>query len=543
MGTLFSRLFFVGVCCSLLTFGLGCGGSKTAADGGVDAGTSTFGVGGTVSGLAGMLILQNNGGDELIVTEDGPFGFSTELADGADYDVSIDTKPGVQECVVSNGQGSVQGQDVASVTIQCEHYVFFAGSDDADTDVELWRTDGTEPGTIKLRNIRAVGSSSPEQFTAVGDGTVIFSAFTDNGREPWITNGTEGGTVELKDIHDAGDSTPQNFFAWDGITFFDAFRPAEDRELWKTDGTEAGTQLVEDVRTGPFPGNPSPMTELNGELYLSITDQDSDRRLQKTDGETVDAVGDFVTLNTDEVDTPFKHDGKLFFAANTDDLAAGKVGLYTSDGTAEGTSLIKSIGAHPFPGNVRGFTAVGSMLFFLANDEEPFTSVWITDGTGPGTVKVVAASILAEPLELSAFDGALFFTFAGEPGDVELWRTDGTPEGTSEFIDIETLPLTGSNPNGLTVVGDLLFFAADDGDNGEELWVTDGTTEGTQMVLDINPSGDSDPHPVGEFFGKFVFTARTNSEGYELWITDGTAAGTTRSKDVCPGSCSGFRGF
>ena len=38
---------------------------------------ATFSVGGTVSGLSGTVVLQNNGGNDLSVSANGPFTFTT----------------------------------------------------------------------------------------------------------------------------------------------------------------------------------------------------------------------------------------------------------------------------------------------------------------------------------------------------------------------------------------------------------------------------------------------------------------------------------
>ena len=55
-----------------------------------------FTVGGTVSGLTGTgLVLQNNGGNNLAITADGPFTFSPLLASGASYSVTVLTQPSI----------------------------------------------------------------------------------------------------------------------------------------------------------------------------------------------------------------------------------------------------------------------------------------------------------------------------------------------------------------------------------------------------------------------------------------------------------------
>src|SRR5262245_22694382 len=93
--------------------------------------------------------------------------------------------------------------------------------------------------------------SAPDSFVDFG-GLAFFSAFTlETGRELWKSDGTEAGTVFVKDIHpgplssDLGEFTVVNgtlfFFADDGVHGY---------ELWKSDGTPAGTVLVKDIRPG-----------------------------------------------------------------------------------------------------------------------------------------------------------------------------------------------------------------------------------------------------------------------------------------------------
>ncbi len=89
-------------------------------------------VSGDVRGPAGtQVVLQNNGGDDLVVTVAAPasgdryatqpFAFPTRLADGAAYSVSVKTAPAGQTCrVVAGGSGTMP---VAANTLRvgCEY--------------------------------------------------------------------------------------------------------------------------------------------------------------------------------------------------------------------------------------------------------------------------------------------------------------------------------------------------------------------------------------------------------------------------------------
>ena len=84
--------------------------------------TNQFTIGGTVSGLNGTgLVLQNNGGDDLAIAADGGFTFATPLDDGSSYSVTVLTQPTglIQTCTVSNGGGTLAGNNVNNIAVDC----------------------------------------------------------------------------------------------------------------------------------------------------------------------------------------------------------------------------------------------------------------------------------------------------------------------------------------------------------------------------------------------------------------------------------------
>ncbi len=84
----------------------------------------TFSVGGTVSGLTGTLVIQNNGGDDLVITENGSFSFATELEDLAIYDIEILTQPDGQTCEITNAKtGRINAADITDIEINCADFL------------------------------------------------------------------------------------------------------------------------------------------------------------------------------------------------------------------------------------------------------------------------------------------------------------------------------------------------------------------------------------------------------------------------------------
>jgi hypothetical protein len=107
------------LCTGLVACGGGSGGAPPVI--------TSFTVGGMVTGLSGAgLVLKNNGGDDLAISASGSFTFATGLRNGAAYSVTVGTQPSApaQECVVTNGAGTVRGADVTNVSVACTSVPF-----------------------------------------------------------------------------------------------------------------------------------------------------------------------------------------------------------------------------------------------------------------------------------------------------------------------------------------------------------------------------------------------------------------------------------
>lgn len=80
----------------------------------------THTVKGTVSGLTGSgLVLQNNGADDLAISADGSFTFTTPIAEGNPYAVTVSQQPSGQICMVTHDTGVMGGSPVTNVSINC----------------------------------------------------------------------------------------------------------------------------------------------------------------------------------------------------------------------------------------------------------------------------------------------------------------------------------------------------------------------------------------------------------------------------------------
>jgi sugar lactone lactonase YvrE len=94
-----------------------CGGGGGGAAG-PSGGGYTYTVSGTVSGLSGTVMLQNNGGEKLTVSGNGNFAFATSVTSGNAYSVTVLTQPTNQRCLVANGTGNASA-NVVNVSVSC----------------------------------------------------------------------------------------------------------------------------------------------------------------------------------------------------------------------------------------------------------------------------------------------------------------------------------------------------------------------------------------------------------------------------------------
>ena len=388
--------------------------------------------------------------------------------------------------------------------------VLFEANDDVNGS-ELWISDGTTDGTYMLKDICPGSdmwddpySSYPEYFCAMGDYVYFRAQSLDYGFELWKTDGTQDGTTMVADIFPgAGSGMDQSdyFGVYNGEIYFQAKNSISSRvELWKSDGTEAGTMLVKDINpTENQSSQPRNFVVYNDLLYFTAETEPNHREIYYTDGTEL-GTQRLSTLPLEESLTVYElfalNDLLIFKAVGDVDLE-----LYASDGTHEGTFLLKDI--NPDGGS------------------------------------------LAQLDQLIVFNNELYFQGYTEDLGNELWKTDGTTDGTVLVKDINPLfdsYALSSTPRSFAVFDNKLFFMADDGVNGSELWTSDGTTDGTMLYSDINSGvGSSWSDYLTVCNNKLYFAANDGTDTKLMSITSSTSEITIHQSELF--EYSGASGF
>ncbi|MDA8745703.1 PKD domain-containing protein [Rubripirellula amarantea] len=299
-------------------------------------------------------------------------------------------------------------------------------------DEQLWKSDGTDAGTVLLKSFDSIGTSFT-YFTPFAGNGIVFAADDGSGMRLWISDAS-GNTYVLSTTIDP--TKIENLVDVDGTLFFNI-----GSELYLSDGTDSGTKFTRQLSSTAFTGSGRiDSLEINKKL-VSIVRLSSEQVLitvSNTNGEEVSSA----TLSADSsvhVNGFGKWDDQLV------------VGYQTHDGPGQGfkhfvdlmdldsgslTNLATEIDDN-YVGDFTNFVQSGDLKIFegYRSDNILGNELWVSDLTAAGT------QMLAQTGGGSGSEGGVItLRFSGGRNDMEI--TGDERDETVVFAMTATFPST-----------------------------------------------------------------------------------------------------
>jgi ELWxxDGT repeat protein len=398
------------------------------------------------------------------------------------------------------------------------NYLYFTAYDEVNL-TELWRTDGTLAGMIRLTGSDiGLETNTPHNLIDV-DGTLFFRGLTDD-YDPLLlkSDGTVVGTTLVKQGEEMAFSGSMQVA--NGLLYFLG------RDIWRSDGTTNGTYVIysfPDDRGVPEYGS----VAADSKIYYVVQDSINQSELWQSAGtaatttKIADVTGIYGRMAT--------VGNRLYFARN--DQPHG-IELWTSDGTPAGTKLVKDIWPGENSSMPDNLVAAGNYIYFKAGDETKYDVLWRSDGTTAGTVSVPVPGAPADgPMAtpLAAYGDELFFQAAHEAFGREPWLTINGGTSAVFLVDLNQIDGLSSLPGAFHYVNDTLLFWTTAG-----LWRSDSSEAGTSLLVENVPQvREVRPYPMGVAGNKLFFLSDDHPNNtLELWRTDSGPAGTIHLRDL-----------
>jgi 6-phosphogluconolactonase (cycloisomerase 2 family) len=153
--------------------------------------------------------LQNNGGDDLVLSANGSFKFSTPILDGSSFSISISklpTKPS-ETCALVNATGTVKGSVVNNINVSCQaaapQFAYAANTIGSISEYTVAATGALSPiGTYPTI------SSGPYSIAVDPSGQYVYVGNIRGGVEAYLIDQASGALAEIAGSPSADVHTP-----------------------------------------------------------------------------------------------------------------------------------------------------------------------------------------------------------------------------------------------------------------------------------------------------------------------------------------------
>lgn|GEM_PF-3285916 len=402
------------------------------------------------------------------------------------------------QCVVTASDGTLAGTRplvipelgayTASLTAWKDEA--YLSSEDPSGSATLWRLSARSGEAVRVRDF---------PFTpCLAAAPSIDRLLLVLGSDLWASDGTSAGTTLLRHFQDIDAPLVGSCVVADrgGRAWFVASEKATGEQLWSTDGTAAGTRRATHFgRRRPFGDDPF-----------------DDR--PAVDGGQLARLGPRL----------------LLFPAFDEGT---HLRLWTTNGNWRNARPITGChGGCPDVVETQPFAPLGERVAFIGRRGGEPEAMWITDGTGRGTVKLhdAPASEDGELPWVTTREGRWYLSAPADsdgtswPPRSTLWASNGSRAGTVALATTEGVGEASKLESMLLAFGGRVYFPGCAGDDCG-LLATDGRAAGAVRTVTLETGSMlSDWHPLIARAGSHVLLLGEHSGG-SFWLADATAAG------------------
>jgi trimeric autotransporter adhesin len=464
--------------------------------------------------------------------------------------------------------------------------------DYGNNGTELWKTDGTIQGTIKIKD-------NLGQFSEiiVYQGFMYFVGYN----SIWKSDGTTNGTISIfisNDIYVSNTINSygvylknQNLLAFNNHLIY----RKNDLNLYKLNLQSLSESSL--VSTPYYSGDlPQISSNIDCDTSMYFTERRNNIsyiwKIKQNNFQTT-VIDSLQSSFTQEL---FKVNNRVMYLSDTK--------LFSIHATTGNRPVILKDTLSNLPYYSTNLFAISfsvvfnNKFYFISSGRNSGYKLWESDGTNNGTIAI--KELPSKPSAIFKMDNFIYFKLFNEN---RLWKSDGTASNTTTSVDLQNIKIDtllnfenqfyalnhkayfwgykneiGAEPystdgntsvNLLADIGqgtnsaypDLaqsvkidgtLYFLADNGINfGNKLWKSDGTESGTRLVKRISSTYYDNISNLTSMNGILYFTASDDINGIELWRSDGSELGTYMVKNINPTPFAGsqpsnltvFKGF
>ena len=436
--------------------------------------------------------------------------------------IEINPLHGAEQSIFTDSSKTIYGAGEVSGFIDLNGRLYFTAQDTFGNE-ELWSTDGTQGGTVLVKDINPNGSSSIGNMVKVGNRLLFMAADNNNfDFDLWSTDGTSSGTVKVTELNQLSNSSlnPQNISVMGSRLLF-----CTQTQLMITNGTTAGTDSLLAITTY---SQGFGYCDLNSKVYFLLPNMNNGQfEIWRTDGTimgTERVINPSSAMNITSINSMLSFDGKIYLDAA---ISGQGNDLFSFDGNINGQiqkiSLVQ--GGNSYPGNL---TLYDNAFYFTASNLTS-ANVYRITVSNPTPESLIQNASFSWINNVTFANNSIYFL--GE-SQQQIHRVDlNTLNHTITQLTGYSVPYYTFTNNGILAgkSGKVYMALYDSLTNKQSFF------EANESLSDIHmfqPESANTLHPFSFILGcgiidvfdlklwgdKVIFPANFNDAGRELWI-------------------------